>query len=85
MLELIVMLLLQDLNLPISCKNHQAECDFSGNLESVIIHEGDCPYRTVKCQVMKCREKIRFNLIDDHMTKKHAKMSDGQWEIHPLV
>ena len=80
-----IFVLLQDLNLPILCKNHQAECDFSGNLESVITHEEDCPYRTVECLVLNCHAEIRFNLIDDHMTKEHTKMSNGQWEIHPLV
>ena len=34
----------KDLNLPISCKNHWAECDFLGDSESAILfHERDCP------------------------------------------
>ena len=75
----------QDLNLPISCKNHWDECDFSGDLESVITHEEDCPYRTVRCVVLNCWEEIRFNLIENHMAEEHGNMSNGQWHIFPKV
>ena len=74
----------QDLNLPISCGNHQVGCDFSGDLESVVVtHEEDCPFRAVSCIVLNCREDIRFNLIENHMAEEHVRMSNGQWEIIP--
>ena len=76
---------LHDLNLPISCKNHWAQCDFSGDLESVITHEENCPYREVTCILSNCYEPIRFNEIEDHMAKEHAKMLNGQWHIFPKV
>ena len=58
------------MKLPISCKNHWAECDFSGNLESVVTHEVDCPYRMVTCVVLNCYDDIRFNLGRDSQEKK---------------
>ena len=73
--------MIKDLNLPISCKNQW--CDFSGNLDSVITHEEDCPYRMVACPVMGCKMRIRLHLIENHMAEKHPKMSNGQWEILP--
>ena len=53
----------KDLDLPMSCKHHGDECDFSGNLASVIEHEEDCPFRPVECAVIWCEEQIRFTLI----------------------
>jgi len=70
----------EDLHLPISCKNHWNECDFSGNLESVVAHEEDCPYRSVNCVVMNCFTVIKFNSIENHMAEKHTKMSNGKWQ-----
>merc|ERR1719471_2561175 len=69
----------KDLNLPMSCKNHRNECDFSGNLESVVTHEEDCPYRIVTCVVMNCYTRIQFNSIENHMANNHANISNGQW------
>ena len=76
--------LFQDLNLPIACKNYWAECDFSGDIESVVTHEEDCPYRGVPCVVLNCTEYMLFNMIENHMAEKHAKMSNGQWQIIPV-
>ena len=43
----------RDLNLPISCKNHRADCDSSGDIEETEEHEEDCPYCTVRCIVLR--------------------------------
>ena len=77
--------MMEDLKLPISCKNHAARCDFSGSLEDVIAHEEDCPYRSVKCVVLSCYQDIRFNNLETHMAQKHPKMSTGEWEIISLA
>ena len=74
-----------DLNLPISCKFHWNECDFSGDLETVVSHEEQCPFREVPCVVLNCYKPIRFNMIEDHMAEIHTKMANGQWEILPEI
>jgi len=76
---------IKDLDLPISCKHHGDECDFSGNLASVIEHEEDCPFRFVECAVFHCDEDIKFNLIEDHMMKEHQDLIDGEWDIVPGI
>ena len=62
----------QLLNLGISCKNHSAGCEFTAVRfrESVLAHEGDCPYRKVKCD--ECRKNARFNHLEEH-TDEHDK------------
>jgi len=73
--------MIKDLDLPMACKYHDAECDFSGNHASVIEHEEDCPFRPMDCPAFWCREKIRFHLIENHMDKEHKKISNGEWDI----
>ena len=73
--------MIKDLHLPISCKYHGGKCDFSGDLASVIEHEKECPFRPATCDW--CKETFTFNLIEDHMAKKHEETLNGEWDIAP--
>ena len=70
------------MDIGISCKNHTVGCDFTAEIDSVLTHEEDCPYRSVRCVVLSCYRVMRFNDVEEHMAEHHQDMLTGEWVVH---
>ena len=66
---------------PMSCKYGEAGCDWSNVLDETLLHEEDCPFKSVKCLVMYCKADITLHGLENHMTEKHLDLKDGKWVI----
>ena len=73
--------LIKHFKAPMSCKHNGAGCNEANDLDEILRHEEDCPFRSTKCLVLDCKADITLNELENHMTEKHQDMIDGAWVI----
>ena len=66
---------------PMSCRFNAAGCTERMDLNDIIIHEEDCPFRNMKCLLPDCQVEFSLNDLDNHMSETHPDMEEGLWVV----
>jgi hypothetical protein len=73
--------LVDDLGLPVPCKNLKSGCGHTEVQKMIREHESECRFKKVQCLFIGCK-KVMFKDVLDHLKVKHECVPDGKWSLN---